>query len=89
MPTTEQQQRGGVYQVRRLDDRWVQPMGGDVLSTHDSERAAFAAYDRESQIAADGTGRSTAGSFVPRIVIRVNTDGSESVAVRRTGGGRW
>lgn len=83
------QPQGAVYQLRKLTDRWVQPLGGEVISTHDSERAALAAYDREPNAAVDGTGRSTAGSFVPNVVVRVDADGSESVAVRRTGGGRW
>lgn len=87
MATNEQQ--GTVYQLRRLTDRWVQPLGGEVISTHDSEQSALAAYDREPRLASDGTGRSSAGSFVPNVVVRVDADGTESVTVRRTGGGRW
>ena len=87
MSTNEQQ--GTVYQVRKLTERWVRPMGDEVISTHDSEQSALAAYDRGPQAAGDGTGRSTAGAYLPMVVIRVDSDGSESVAVRRTGGGRW
>ena len=74
--------RGVVYELRALPDRWVEPMGRDVLSSHDSAHAAQAAYERLQQ-ADDGTGRTTWGSYVPNIVVRVNGDGTESVAVPR------
>jgi len=85
--TTEQ--GNAVYELRKLTDRWVQPLGEEVVSTHHSEEAALAAYDDQPKIAVDGTGRSGAGSFVPLVVVRVAADGRESVPVRRTGGGRW
>jgi len=89
MATTEQHD-GVTYQLRRLTDRWVHPMGGEVISTHPSQGAALAAYDREPQSGGDGSGRSTFGSFVPSVVIRVDADGTESVAMmRRTGGAPW
>jgi hypothetical protein len=93
-----EQHTGVVYQVRTLPNRWVEPMGSEVISTHDSAQAALAAYEAQRQTADDGTGRSTYGSFVPSIVVRVDGDGGESVTVRRplaaprtesSGGGRW
>ena len=92
------EQAGVVYEVRTLPDRWVEPMGHDVISVHRTADAALDAYESLPQRADDGTGRSTYGSFVPSVVVRVNGDGTESVTVRRpmaaprtnpSGGGRW
>ena len=80
MATTEP--HGVTYELRRLTDRWLQPMGGEVISTHPSQGAALAAYDREPQ-SGDGGGRSSNGSFVPNIVVRVDADGTETVAMMR------
>lgn len=81
--TENRGQQGVVYELRTLTNRWVEPMGREVLSTHSSAQAANDAYEREAQAAKDGTGRSTYGSYVPNIVVRVNGDGTESVAVPR------
>lgn len=81
--TENRDQQGVVYELRTLTDRWVEPMGREVLSTHSSAQAANDAYERQSQAAKDGTGRTTWGSYVPNIVVRVNGDGTESVAVPR------
>ena len=78
-----------VFELRRLNNRWTQPMGGEVISTHPSQGAALAAYDREPQAATDGGGRSSMGSFVPNVVIRVEPDGTESVAMIRPGVGGY
>lgn len=92
------EQDGVVYEVRTLPDRWTEPMGKDVLSVHSTAQAALDAYQALPQTADDGTGRSTYGSFVPSIVIRVNANSSESVTVPRpidaprtdaSGHGRW
>lgn len=85
----EEQDRGVQYQVRRLTDRWVHPLGTEVVSTHGTRDAALSAYDREPQAADDGTGRSTMGSFVPSVVVRIHADGREEAVARRTGDGRW
>ena len=99
MPRNNNDEQDGVrYEVRTLPDRWAEPMGHDVISVHSTADAALDAFQSLPQRAADGTGRSTYGSFVPSIVIRVNADGSESVTTRRplaaprtdpSGGGRW
>lgn len=86
---SKSEEQGSVYQLRRLTDRWVQPLGGEVISSHDTREAALHAYDREPQTADDGSGRSTSGSFVPNVVVRVNPDGREEAVARRTGDGRW
>lgn len=86
---SKSQEQGSVYQLRRLTDRWIQPLGGEVISTHDTRDAALQAYDREPQSANDGTGRSTKGSFVPNVVVRIDPDGTEEAVARRTGNGRW
>ena len=75
------QQDGVRYELRSLSDRWEQPMGSLVLSTHGTEDAALAAQRREPQQSTTGGGRSTRGSFVPNIVVRVDLDGSESPMV--------
>ena len=95
---SSEEQDGVVYEVRTLPDRWAEPMGHDVISVHTTADAALDAYESMPQRADDGTGRSTYGSFVPSVVVRVNGDGTESVTVRRpigapridpSGGGRW
>lgn len=83
---SETQHTGVVFELRRLTDRWLQPLGSEVISTHPSQGAALAAYDREAQGEGAG-GRSTAGAFVPNIVVRVDPDGTESVAMMRLGPG--
>ena len=100
MPKTQNrsaQQDGIAYELRTLKDRWVQPMGSDVLSAHSSAQGALDAQKHEPQVADDGTGHSTYGSYVPNVIVRINGDGSESVTVPRpldvgtdrSGGGRW
>ena len=84
--SSSEQPRTTVYELRKLTDRWLQPLGDEVISTHDSERAALEAYDRQPRKGSDGSGRSSSGSFVPTVVVRVDPDGTESVAIRRTGG---
>lgn len=92
-----EQQDGVAYELRTLEDRWTQPMGSDVLSSHSSAQGALDAQAHEPQEADDGTGRSTLGSYVPNVIVRINGDGSESVIVPRpldvgtdrSGGGRW
>ena len=76
-------QDGVRYELRSLSDRWEQPMGSLVLSTHGTEDAALAAQQREPQQSTTGGGRSTRGTFVPNIVVRVDIDGSESPMVPR------
>jgi hypothetical protein len=78
-----QQRKGVVFELRTLPNRWVEPMGREVLSSHNSAHAAQAAYERRDRSADNGTGRSTSGNYVPNIVVRVNGDGTESVAVPR------
>lgn len=84
-----EQQDGVRYELRSLTDRWTQPMGSLVLSTHRTADAALAAQQREPQQSTTGGGRSTRGTFVPNIVVRVDIGGSESpigpkpVSVRR------
>lgn len=73
-----EQQDGVRYELRSLTDRWIQPMGSLVLSTHPTADAALAAQQREPQESTTGGGRSTLGTFVPNIVVRVDVDGSES-----------
>jgi len=75
------QQGDARYELRSLTDRWVQPMGSAVLSTHASADAAFAAQKREPQQSTTGGGRSTRGTFVPSIIVRVDGDGRESPTV--------
>lgn len=78
------EQHDGIrYELRSLTDRWMQPMGSIVLSTHGTEEAALAAQRREPQQSTTGGGRSTRGTFVPNIVVRVDIDGSESPTVPR------
>ena len=76
-----EQQDGVRYELRSLTDRWMQPMGSLVLSTHGTADAALAAQQREPQQSTTGGGRSTRGTFVPNIVVRVDIDGSESPTV--------
>ena len=68
-----------VYEVRSLPNRWTEPQAGPVISTHSSARAAQDAFEREPQSAADGTGRSTYGSYVAKAIVRVDADGRESM----------
>ncbi|MFN2505104.1 MAG: hypothetical protein ABR540_12920 [Acidimicrobiales bacterium] len=58
----EGQEEGVVYEVRTLPDRWEEPIGDEVLSTHSSAEAALDAKTDELQLADDGTGRSTQGA---------------------------
>lgn len=76
-----EQPDGVRYELRSLTDRWMQPMGSVVLSTHRTAEDALAAQKREPQQSTTGGGRSTRGSFVPNIVVRVDVDGSESPTV--------
>lgn len=76
-----EQQDGVRYELRSLTDRWMQPMGSVVLSTHGTADDALAAQQREPQQSTTGGGRSTRGTFVPNIVVRIDIDGSESPTV--------
>ncbi len=68
-----------VYEVRALTNRWVHPSAGPVISSHATPKAAWDAFNRGPREATDGTGRSTYGDFVAKAVVRVGTDGSESM----------
>lgn len=68
-----------VYEVRALTNRWTEPQAGTVISRHSSAQAAQAAFEREPQSAADGTGRSTYGNYVAKAVVRVDDQGCESM----------
>ncbi len=68
-----------VYEVRALTNRWIEPSAGPVISSHSTPKAAWDAYNRESKEASDGTGRTTYGNFVAKAVVRVDTDGKESM----------
>jgi hypothetical protein len=83
---TEQQQ-GVVYEVRALTNRWVEPKAGPVISSHTSARAAWDAFKAQPKEASDGTGRTSQGNFVPKAVVRVDTDGTESMVVAPPAGG--
>ena len=76
-----------VYEVRALTNRWVQPTVGTVISSHRSAAAAWAAFRKEPQESTDGTGRTTAGNFQPKAVVRVDAQGKESIVVPPPAGG--
>ena len=75
------QQEGAVYEVRALTNRWLEPMKGDVISTHTSAVAAMDAFGHEAQASTDGTGRSSRGNYVAKAVVRVDARGTESVVL--------
>jgi hypothetical protein len=79
--------KGVVYEVRALTDRWAAPMKGDVISRHASPQAAMDALGREPQGATDGTGRTSHGNFVPKAVVRVDSQGNESMLLPPPVGG--
>ncbi|HTJ75370.1 MAG TPA: hypothetical protein VL337_08390 [Acidimicrobiales bacterium] len=80
-------ERAVVYEVRALTNRWVEPQKGDVISTHASAKAAWAAFKNEPQSAADGSGRTSTGNYVAKAVVRVDADGSESMVLPPPAGG--
>jgi len=80
-------QDGAVYEVRALTNRWVEPLAGTVVSTHSSPEAAMDAFQKESQFADDGTGRTTWGNYVAKAVVRVDAQGGESVVLAPPLGG--
>lgn len=82
----KQSDQGVVYEVRALTNRWVEPMAGTVVSSHRSAKAAMDAFQREPQTGSDG-GRSTSGNYQAKAVVRVDTDGSESVLLPPPAGG--
>jgi hypothetical protein len=71
--------QGMVYEVRALTNRWLSPMGSEVISSHTSAKAAMDAFAREPQEAKDGSGRTTHGSYVAKVVVCVDAQGKESV----------
>lgn len=79
--------QGVVYEVRALTNRWVEPMAGTVISSHRSAKAAMDAFQREPQTGSDGGGRSTSGNYQAKAVVRIDTDGSESVLLPPPAGG--
>lgn len=73
MSTTQ----AAVYEVREMRDPDVFPLGMDPLSTHGSVADAQAAIEREvEEFRASGYGDGT-GSYLQRIVVRVEPDGAE------------
>ena len=74
-------QEGAVYEVRALTNRWLEPMKGDVISSHTSAVAAMDAFGRQAQASTDGTGRTSRGNFVAKAVVRVDAQGTESVVL--------
>jgi hypothetical protein len=80
-------ERGVVYEVRALTNRWVEPQAGPVISTHSSARAAWDAFKSEPQRATDGTGRTSQGNYVAKAVVRVDADGGESMVLPPPAGG--
>lgn len=83
----DKEPKGVVYEVRALTNRWLEPKAGPVISSHSSASAAWDAYKREPKEATDGTGRTTKGNFVPKAVVRVDTDGTESMILAPPAGG--
>lgn len=67
-----------MYEVRALTNRWLEPLGSQVISSHGSAEAALAALDDQPPIAGDGTRRTTHGEYVAKVAVRVNADGTES-----------
>lgn len=68
-----------VYELRALTNRWIEPSAGPVISTHSTPKAAWDAFSREPKDASDGTGRTAHGNYVAKAVVRVDTDGTESM----------
>ena len=72
-------QRGVVYELRALTNRWLDPMAGTVISSHNSAKEAIEAFNRQPRSASDGSGQSSHGNYVAKTVIRVDPDGTETV----------
>ncbi len=72
-------QQGTVYEIRALTNRWLSPMAGEVISSHNSAKAAMEAFARQPRAADDGSGRTTHGNYVAKVVVRVDAHGTESV----------
>lgn len=73
--------KGVVYELRALSNRWVEPTTGSVISSHGTAKAAWAAFEGQPREASDGTGQTTWGNFVAKAVIRVGTDGTETMVL--------
>jgi hypothetical protein len=80
-------ERGVVYEVRALTNRWEEPQSGPVVSSHSTAKAAWEAFTREPQAGADGSGRTAGGNYVAKAVVRVGADGAESMVLPPPAGG--
>ena len=80
-------ERGVVYEVRALTNRWVEPQAGPVISTHASARAAWDDFQKEPQSGSDGSGRTSTGNYVAKAVVRVDSQGGESMVLPPPAGG--
>ena len=85
--TAPESERGVVYEVRALTNRWVEPQKGPVISSHASAKAAWAAFNNEPQRASDGSGRTSTGDYVAKAVVRVDSKGGESMVLPPPAGG--
>lgn len=85
--TASGSERGVVYEVRALTNRWVEPQKGPVISSHSSAKAAWAAFEMEPQSGSDGSGRTSTGNYVAKAVVRVDTQGGESMVLPPPAGG--
>jgi len=65
---------GSVYEVREMDTTTFVGLQGTVLSRHGDPGAAFAEIRRLNT-------RRSGGRFTPRVVVRVDPDGTEDVAI--------
>src|SRR5687767_12295506 len=79
--------KGAVYEVRALTNRWLEPQAGPVISTHRSAKSAWNAFTKEPQSGSDGSGRTSGGNYVAKAVVRVDADGSESMVLPPPQGG--
>lgn len=84
---TQDAERGVVYEVRALTNRWVEPQKGPVISSHASAKAAWAAFENEPQSGTDGSGRTSTGNYVAKAVVRVDSEGGESMVLPPPAGG--
>ncbi|MEA2500693.1 MAG: hypothetical protein QOD01_804 [Actinomycetota bacterium] len=80
-------ERGVVYEVRALTNRWLEPQVGPVISSHSSAQAAWEAFKKEPQAGADGSGRTSGGNYVAKAVVRVDAQGGESMVLPPPAGG--
>ncbi len=66
------------YEVRDNLNPGAMPLGTAIRSRHRSPEAARAAIEREARRFRRSP-HSTAGSYLPRTIVRLNADGSESL----------